>query len=209
MSSNRYVRQRTSGAGEIDTVRALLHDLREPVSAIIMLAEAPVGDVTQNLNCILAQARWLNVLVETVLDDAANDALDRVDACDIATSLVLRTRETTTCDVVVGGDSTHVLARPIALRRALACVLDNAIRAAGADGHVVVKITSDGADVHVLVIDDGPGLGKVAARTSLGLTITRAMVAACHGSFRLRPGASGGAVADIRLRRADLERVAS
>ena len=34
--------------------------------------------------------------------------------------------------------------------------------------------------------DDGPGLGKVASRTSLGLTTTRAMVAACNGSFRLR-----------------------
>jgi signal transduction histidine kinase len=72
-----------------------------------------------------------------------------------------------------------------------------------------VKVASDGADVHVLVIDDGPGLGKVAAQTSLGLTTTRAMVAACNGSFVLQPGAAGGVVADIRLRRADLERVAS
>jgi glucose-6-phosphate-specific signal transduction histidine kinase len=53
--------------------------------------------------------------------------------------------------------------------------------------------------VHLVISDDGPGLGKVASRTSLGLTTTRAMVAACNGTFRLRSGSATGAVADICL----------
>jgi signal transduction histidine kinase len=63
--------------------------------------------------------------------------------------------------------------------------------------------------VHLTVTDNGPGLGRVAARTSLGLTTTRAMVAACSGSFELYAGPDGGAVADICLAQAELRSVAS
>ncbi|WP_425565344.1 ATP-binding protein [Pedococcus aerophilus] len=87
----------------------------------------------------------------------------------------------------------------MALGRALACVLDNAVRAAGGEGHVTVTVHTDGAGVHVTVRDDGPGLGRIASVTSLGLTTTRAMVAACKGSFRLYTADEGGVIADICL----------
>jgi signal transduction histidine kinase len=103
----------------------------------------------------------------------------------------------------------EVWARPVALSRAVACVLDNAIRAAGAHGRVSVRMYTDIDGTHVSVTDDGPGLGKVAGRTSLGLTTTRAMVAACQGSFQLHSGERGGAVADICLTGARLRSVAS
>jgi signal transduction histidine kinase len=72
-----------------------------------------------------------------------------------------------------------------------------------------VETSTEPDGVHVRVVDDGPGLGRVAARTSLGLTTVRAMVAACHGSFELMSRASGGAVADIRLAESRLKVVAS
>jgi signal transduction histidine kinase len=97
----------------------------------------------------------------------------------------------------------------VALSRALACVLDNAVRAAGPGGRVRVAVRSADDGVHLTVSDDGPGIGRIAARTSLGLTTTRAMVAACNGSFRLYPGEHGGAVADICLTQAGLRAVAS
>jgi len=74
---------------------------------------------------------------------------------------------------------------------------------------VVVEVSTEPDGVHVRVADNGPGLGRVPARTSLGLTTVRAMVAACHGSFELSGGASGGAVADIRLAESRLKAVAS
>jgi signal transduction histidine kinase len=106
-------------------------------------------------------------------------------------------------------DDVEVWARPVALSRALACVLDNAVRAAGEGGHVTVGVQLDCAGVHLTVSDDGPGLGFVAARTSLGLTTTRAMVAACNGSFELYAGRDGGVVADICLAEAGIRSVAS
>jgi Signal transduction histidine kinase len=78
-------------------------------------------------------------------------------------------------------------------------VLDNAVRAAGPGGQVTVDVTCMDDEITVRIIDDGPGLGKVPCNNSLGLTITRALVAACGGAFELRPGAESGMVARIAL----------
>ena len=70
---------------------------------------------------------------------------------------------------------------------------------AGADGRVVVEVTSNTSDIAIRVIDDGPGLGNVPTNNSLGLTITRALVSACGSAFELKPGAESGMVAQIVL----------
>ena len=88
---------------------------------------------------------------------------------------------------------------PVALSRSVSCALDNAVRAAGADGRVVVEVTSNTSDIAIRVLDDGPGLGNVPTNNSLGLTITRALVSACGGAFELKPGAESGMVAQIIL----------
>jgi Signal transduction histidine kinase len=91
------------------------------------------------------------------------------------------------------------VAAPVALSRAVSCVLDNALRAAGPDGHVTVDVTGTGHEIIIQVIDDGPGLGYVPIHNSLGLTITRALVSACGGGFELKPGIAGGMNARIVL----------
>ena len=81
----------------------------------------------------------------------------------------------------------------MALTRALSCLVDNAVRAAGDRGTVSVDITVEmDGDVRVSVRDDGPGLGQVAARSSLGLSITRALVASFDGSLDLAHAARAG-----------------
>jgi signal transduction histidine kinase len=202
--------ERPTAADEIDTIRALLHDLRQPLAAILLLSGTESGDVGRKMAGISSQAHWLAELVETVLRDGAGDDVARVDVGEIAAVAVRRAAPTAECKLRLElTGTTDAWARPVALGRALSCVLDNAIRAAGRDGHVVVAVAAEGPNVHVTVQDDGPGLGKIASRTSLGLTTTRAMVAACRGTFGLRQGPAGGAVADICLLRADLESVAS
>lgn len=202
--------QRPVAGGEIDTIRALLHDLRQPLAAILLLAGTDAGDISRKLEGITGQARWLADLVETVLSEAAGDDVARTDIAPLLEGVVARARATAECAVTLEGpDAVEVWARPVALSRAVACVLDNAVRAAGTNGRVAVRMYADADGEHISVTDDGPGLGKVAGRTSLGLTTTRAMVAACQGSFRLRPGESGGAVADICLTGARLRSVAS
>jgi K+-sensing histidine kinase KdpD len=193
----------TPSAGDIDTIRALCHDLRQPLAAILLLSGSGEGNVDRKMEVITDQARWLSQLVDAVLTDAASDAVTVVDVGAVAALAVLRAQPTATCDITVDtSGEVSARARPVALSRAVGCVLDNAIRAAGPGGHVSVQVAQQVDTVHLTIADDGPGLGKIASRTSLGLTTTRAMVAACDGTFDLRSGDTGGAVADICLRHA-------
>ncbi|HEV7148526.1 MAG TPA: ATP-binding protein [Pedococcus sp.] len=202
--------QRPVAGGEIDTIRALLHDLRQPLAAILLLSGADAGDAARKLQGISGQARWLADLVETVLSEAAGDEVRCTDLTGLLDAAVARAADTADCVITVESEvAAEVWARPVALTRAVACVLDNAVRAAGHGGRVGVSIHRSEDGVHVTVSDNGPGLGKVAGRTSLGLTTIRAMVAACHGSFELHGGEGGGAVADICLSEARLRSVAS
>lgn len=198
------------GNREIDTIRALFHDLREPLAAIMLLSSSPKGDVDGKLHAISEQAQWLAQLVDSSLDDAANDWLQWVEAREIAECVAARARSTTTASIEVTAQGEGwVWARPVALSRALGCLVDNAVRAAGPDGHVVVTVADRGTTMHVTVQDDGPGLGRIGHRTSLGLTTVRAMVAACNGAFRLAAGDGGGAVAEIALPTSSTHRAVS
>jgi len=182
----------------LDTVRALCHDLRQPLSAIRLLAEANGGDVRRRLDGILDQAQWLADLVEGVIGDAVDDQPTTVDVVELVSRCVLRAQLTADCEIAFTGTGSALAdAAPVALGRAFSCVLDNAVRAAGPAGHVAAKVTDAGHQIVIRVIDDGPGLGHVPAENSLGLTITRALIGACDGGFELTAGTAGGTVARI------------
>jgi len=152
------------------------------------------------LDGILEQAQWLTDMVEGVIGDAADDRPGSVDVVDLASRCVLRAQPTAHCEIgLMGTDRAMAVAAPVALSRAVSCVLDNAVRAAGPGGQVTVEVTGDTSEITIRVIDDGPGLGHVRSNNSLGLTITRALVSACGGGFELKPGAAGGVVARIVL----------
>jgi len=195
---------------DVDTIRALCHDLRQPLAAIQLLAAAESGDVRRRLDGIMEQAKWLADMVDEVLVGAKSDRVDRVDVSELAELCVHRAQPTADCTISCAHDGQVLgLAAPVALSRALGCLIDNAARAAGPGGRVVVSVVRRGGQVFLSVVDDGPGLGHVVGRTSLGLTITRALVAACGGRFELLPGRDRGVVACITLPDARPEAVAS
>ena len=184
----------------IDTVRALCHDLRQPLAAILLLAGSQSGDVRHRMDGILDQAQWLSDMVEGVIGGAADDLPVRVDVAELSYRCVQRVQPTARCRIAFfGTDNASTVATPVALGRAITCVLDNAVRAAGPGGQVTVDVTGTDDEITVRVIDDGPGLGNVPSNNSLGLTITRALVSACGGAFELRPGTESGMVARIAL----------
>ena len=184
----------------VDTVRALCHDLRQPLAAILLLAGAESGDVQRRLDGILEQAQWLADMVEGVIGGAADDRPKEVDLVDLASRCVLRAQHTARCQIgFVSSDRAMAVAAPVALSRAISCALDNAVRAAGPGGNVTVDVAVTAHEIILRVIDDGPGLGNVPMHNSLGLTITRALVSACGGGFELNAGTAGGMVARIML----------
>ncbi len=184
----------------IDTVRALCHDLRQPLAAIRLLAGSESGDVRHRMDGILDQAQWLSDMVEGVIGGAADDPAVMVDVAELSFRCVLRVQPTAPGRIAFfGTDRAVTVAAPVALGRAVNCVLDNAVRAAGPGGQVTVDVTGTDAEITIRVIDDGPGLGHIPINNSLGLTITRALVSACGGAFELRPGPEAGMVARIVL----------
>jgi signal transduction histidine kinase len=184
----------------LDTIRALCHDLRQPLATILLLAGAESGDARRRLSGILDQAQWLADMVEAVIGGAADDPPESVDVVAVVSSCVRRAQVSADCAIgFIGADRAMTVAAPVALGRAVSGVLDNAVRAAGSGGHVIVEVSGTANEITILVIDDGPGLGNVPTNNALGLTITRALVSACGGGFDLSSGADGGAEARIVL----------
>jgi signal transduction histidine kinase len=182
----------------LDTVRALCHDLRQPLAAIRLLAAAKGGNVRHRMDTILDQAQWLTDMVEGVIGDAVDDRLGGVDVVELVSRCVARAQITTDSQIGFTHTSGDIaLAAPVALSRAVSCVLDNAVRAAGPGGRIAVEVLGTTHEIIIRVTDNGPGLGLVPTQNSLGLTITRALVAACRGSFELKAGTPHGVVARI------------
>jgi diguanylate cyclase (GGDEF)-like protein/PAS domain S-box-containing protein len=191
---------KTSPPKSLDTIRALCHDLRQPLAVILLLARAEGGPTRRRMDGILEQAKWLSDMVENVIGGAAHDRAASVDVVDLVARCTLRARPAARCGIdCIGVGRAVAVVAPVALSRAVSCVLDNAVRAAGPGGHVTVEVNGTDSEVTIQVIDDGPGLGKVPTNNSLGLTITRALVCACGGAFELRPGPARGVIARIVL----------
>ncbi|HET7476812.1 MAG TPA: HAMP domain-containing sensor histidine kinase [Dermatophilaceae bacterium] len=199
-----------TGTG-LDPVRALLHDLRQPLAAIRVLSDpGPAGPGGGNddpvhegadprLLAIHRQALWLSELVEQVLGAGRSDPV-LSDLRPIVAECLSGAAVTSPCELrLEPGGAAPVLADPRALWRALGCVVDNAARAAGPGGNVVVRVRTTADEVTVAVADDGPGPGGLAPQTSMGLTIARALLAGYGGTVGLHAGSSGGAVAVITL----------
>jgi signal transduction histidine kinase len=96
-------------------------------------------------------------------------------------------------DLVVPGDR-------VILRRCLVNLVENATRAAGPDGVVVVTVHCDAAAVRIVVDDDGPGFGHVPSRTGLGLEATRQALESLGGALAVGlPSATGGSRVALSL----------
>ena len=175
-------------ASGVDDVRALCHDLRQPLAAILLLSESGLGDPGEAAG---HHPRRGPVAGDDDRRRARRGPVDRPDVVDVlhvVRGCVERAEPTAACSLSVTGRSgAEAFVPPVALGRAVGCILDNAIRAAGPHGSVTVEVREDSGHVQVVVQDDGPGLGKVPAHTSMGLTITAALVSASGGEFTLTP----------------------
>jgi signal transduction histidine kinase len=190
----------TRSPESVDTVRALCHDLRQPLAAIRLLAGARGGNVRQRFDGIVEETRWLSEMVDSVIGGAADDSPGMVDVVELVAHCVHRAQPTAKCHIgFVGTDRAVAVVSPVALSRAVSCILDNAGRAAGPAGQVRVEVSGTDRRITIRVTDDGPGLGHVPTNNALGLTITRALVSACGGGFELKAGPAGGMVARIVL----------
>lgn len=185
---------------DFDDVRSLCHDLRQPLAAISLLARADETDTQTRLAGIRHEVGWLSDLVDSVLGDpgvAEAEVIDLSELARFATSCVAAPSGTTLSVDVEG--AVFVCGRRVPLARALMCLLDNALRAAGEAGRVEVTVFRRASYAVIAVTDDGPGVGRILPQHSLGLVTVRAVLADCAGHLDLDNGVWGGAVATVTI----------
>lgn len=210
----RFVEDRTQ------MVAAISHDLGTPITRLRLRAEF-VEDEEQRKK-MLADLDDMERMVSSALSFARGEA-----ACEPSAMVDLRTLLQRVCDDMadagravtldIGDDAVPFACRPVALRRALANLIENAVKY-GQRARVSLDNDQDG--VLVRIEDDGPGIpeelqedvfrpfrrleasrSRETGGTGLGLTVARTIIRAHGGDVTLSNRSEGGLRVDIRLPR--------
>ncbi|MGY1681889.1 sensor histidine kinase [Geodermatophilus sp. SYSU D01176] len=203
-----------------DRLRVAMHEIRQPVAAVLALAEAAGGhpevpdDVRRYLHQIVEQTMEVSGAAWSVLETRrarSASECDHVDLDEVLDSVLHAVRLTWSGVLTRRGDAGGMAVRGSrpSLRRCVMNVVDNAVRAAGPDGSVAVSVQCHADVVEVVVEDDGPGFGRVPRGTGVGLAVTRHALQSIGGGISVGHGPGGkGARAVLSLpvwaERADL-----
>lgn len=181
------------------------HDLRTPLTRL-RLALALPNPGPEEHGEMETDITEMERLIAIYLDFARSEGEEQAVATDLplliedVVAQASRGATRISCKV---GELPLVMLRPEAVRRALANLLNNAVRH-GREVHVYA-MRDGGRNVRVLIDDDGPGIpvdrrdrmmrpfeSGVLGGTGLGLAIARDIVAAHGGDIRLEDSPLGG-----------------
>ena len=207
------LRQFEVGAAEQTRLRRQIsHDIYHELSTIMLLASvlgsAPELDPgsRERARQILGETRWLHQLHQAYEECVSNARIRRPAVAepvrlDLLTEEVVGATQLSTL-TRIGFTATEALVRVdrLAFWRTLRNLVGNAVRAAGTDGRVEVRVTTMAGWVVTEVDDDGPGFGAVPAGTaSLGLGIVQDLAASWGGVLEITRGVLGGCCVRLRL----------
>lgn len=183
------------------TGRALCHDLKQPVAAIMMLASEPArlsdgqlsAGARDRFRQIASEIAVLGEMIDAVLDPSPSvPTIHEVDpATDLdaeVASVVTVARRTAPGYVAFAPGAPHarVRASRAVVHRVVANVVDNAIRASGPGGTVRVTSRLLRGRAVVSVVDEGPGWGLVEPGHGLGLVYVEEVLRSVGGTFSAR-----------------------
>ncbi len=210
----RFIADRTA------MLAAISHDLRTPITSLRIRAE--FIDDEENRDKMIATLDEMQRMVEATLsfarDEAQRETLGRVNLSEFLDAIVADYQDMgqpVSLQVPEDVPRTIVSCRPIAIRRALRNLIDNAVRY-GKEAQVGFAPRPEG--VEITVTDSGPGIPEerlndifepfVRLETSrseetggigLGLAIARSSVQAHGGALTLANNEGGGLTAKIML----------
>jgi signal transduction histidine kinase len=187
----------------VDGWREVCHDIRQPVAAVLALAgaalaEADIPECTRNrLKQIIELAEWQSDVIENWLaasGDVDPAATRRTDVIRLINEAAAAERLTWTGDLTLvwPPEAVFTLLHPVILRRMVASLLANAIRAAGPHGSVIIKVSRQGSRMLLAVEDDGPGFGRLPGGSGLGLPAVARQAARYQGRLECGRGTLGG-----------------
>ena len=218
---DRFVRDRTA------MLAAISHDLRTPITSLRLHAEL-VDDERTRAKIVTALDEMQRMTEETlafIREDMRREETRTVDlhalADSVAADLADLGYEIAVPESAESAEPGRVLVacRPVALRRAVRNLLENA----GAYGvRATARIVRDDAGVRVVIEDEGPGIPEAdlervfepfvrleesrsrdTGGTGLGLAIARTIVRGHGGDIRLENREGGGLTATVALPGAD------
>ncbi|MDH6170767.1 signal transduction histidine kinase [Variovorax boronicumulans] len=210
-------RQAEREAEHLDVQAAYAHDLRTPLTRMGLRCELLEDSAART-----AMERDLMEMRELVegsiacarMQHSMNEPLQRVDADGLIGNLVRNYRDSGRAIALDGCIGQPVVACPLALRRVLANLIDNALRY-GTDVRVCARV--DTKCLVLAVVDSGPGIKPtqidavlspwIQAQQSheekpgsgLGLAIARRLAQSMQGELHLENRLSGGFEARLTL----------
>ena len=196
---------------------AVSHDLRTPLTRLRLRLDE-VRD-TSSQEAMLADIAEMESMIDATLSylrgHDTGETPRKFDVAALLATIVDAAHDAGHAVTLASPHGVVVLGRPLALKRALTNLVDNAVTFAGT---VAVSSAADVTDIIIEISDDGPGIPEdklaevlepfVRLETSrnrqsggvgLGLAIARAGVEANGGTLTLRNRPAGGLVAEVRL----------
>ncbi len=202
--------------GRTRMLAALSHDLRSPLTAMrLRLALIEEGEDRDRLEALVDE---MQAMVEATLAFSRGEA-ETEDTVETDLAGLLRALADETAGggraKVVGAPPLLARVRPVALKRALRNLIDNAIRYAG---RADIELSDHGDEAIITVSDNGPGLpedqleavfepfrrletsrSRKTGGTGLGLAIARTVIRGHGGEVTLQNRKGGGLTATVRL----------
>jgi len=178
-------------------VEKLCHDLRQCLSAGLLLASLPEErqvdtDTRRRFTLIRQTLTHAKELLETTAVEYAprQRPLDLSEVAQECVSVAefghkVRFVRTAIEPPVVECDATM-------LHRAIDNMIDNAGRAAGDSGDVEGRVGSSPTEAWVEVVDDGPGFGEIEHGTGQGLSVVSSAARAADGRLEIVSGPGPG-----------------
>ena len=204
------------------------HQLRNPLAALLLRIELLALELPEG-NEEIASVRTEGKRLAQVLDDLLDLALAEHTEADLRVTDVgaLAAERVAAWSPVADAKGVRLVgecppttawADPVTLSSALDAVIDNAVKFTPENGRVEVRVAADGALTTVVVTDTGPGLSeeeldRVGDRfwrsgrhqnvkgSGLGLSISRALLAAGGGAIVYGPHEPRGLKVTVRLPR--------
>jgi signal transduction histidine kinase len=189
---------------------AVSHDLRTPITRLRLRAEL-IGDDALRAKFAhdLAEMETMTSAALDFLRGAGRDeAVQPVDMLALLESLQADMEEVGHEVSVQGGTCAPYPARPLALKRCLTNLIDNAIKYGE---RAAVRVEDDAAQLRIIVSDNGPGIpeaeielvfepfyrvegsrNRATGGVGLGLSVARDIAHAHGGDLTLRNRAGGG-----------------